>query len=274
MKQYSYSKVSTYSSCPLSYELTYLKHIKVPKRFSYDLAKGLVLHAYSEVYAGDSRYALEWAFKKASQELPEISSLSFDEHQAIINGCKTTHWLYETFFSPYLSSMKKEFKIFQTWDMLYPLETSTISSWAPKVFSGVLDVFINLPESPIILDYKTPSSTDTSAYKSQLFVYAYFLSKMYQYPLDAFQIYVYFPFARKVATDEQRLKKIPSSKTIILKEIEHFVQTIEEIESCKVFPPKLGWFCSYCAYAGYEQYCPLSVRMGAPKKEIISPQEF
>jgi len=254
---FSYSKVGTYQNCPLSYDLSYERKIKLPREFNYDVAKGNIFHTYAEVYNGDGRTSLARAFNEAPDLTKEQKDkLTFEQKQTIINACKEFDIFYESFLkSKPQEFVKKEYNIKTTFDI----------QMFKYTFTGYVDLAILNPDEPIILDYKTPKSANTELYKKQIYIYIYFVSSILKIPVEKFKGYVFFPFATDVS-GEKRLKSIKVSEDKVKAAISELFTSISEINSTnRSKEARINFLCNYCSYCGIEEYCPLSVIAGAKK---------
>lgn len=270
---YSYSALSTYSSCPLKYDLSYVRKIWLEKVYSYEVVKGLIFHNYAEHYKSTNdfnhRATLDYAFSHTHDVSAEwVSRLSKDEIQGIIEACKDFKKWWDSFFYTSLfgpdESVDAYFNIHRE---------SQLKGNDPFSFTGVLDLYYENEKGLHIVDYKTPKNAQISKYRGQLELYAHFLQKRENKPVDSLN--VYFAFATDIK-DGNRLYNIPLTK--ISATTEKYAEMVKEIESpCRKKDPELGWLCDYCSYKGLKELCQISTIAGAKSQypaEYIASLSF
>ena len=259
-KTHSYSALSTYESCTLKYDLSYMRGIWLPKIYSYELVKGLIFHGYAELYKStkefaNHRYLIDYAFTHADDVSPEwLGKLTLEERQTIINACKEfKEWWDKKFYSSLYAPdepVDEFFKIHRE-TKLYGDE--------PFPFNGVLDLYYEDDKGLHIIDYKTPKNAKIDTYRSQLELYAYFLGKKEDKPVSS--ISVYFAFAKDVKNGD-RVYPVPLTR--IPKTVEKYSALVTEITGPnRKAEATLNWLCDYCPYRGRQEYCPVSVIAGA-----------
>lgn len=256
---YSYSKLSSYDSCPLQYDLQYRRLVKLPKVFSFEVFKGLVFHKYAEVYAGDRRAALDIALTPSGDLFtPEfLNQTTTEQKQQAMEYTRLYDQLWETRLSGLAS--EHEIKLFEH----EPYRNDSARTFA---FTGYIDNLINADNSYTIIDYKTAKSANASRYKTQLILYAYFLSKSRNIPLSKIKAALFFPCAEDVSSFEERWKPISITEKAVEKELTWMHDVIEKIEKepfCT--DANLHFLCKWCSFAGDEQLCPTSVIAGLRK---------
>lgn len=259
-KSHSYSALSTYESCSLKYDLSYVKNIWLPKIYSYELVKGLIFHKYAELYKttkefADHRYLIDYVFTHADDvPLEWQKKLTKDETQLIINACKEFKSWWDTKFASSLFApdepVDEFFKIHRE---------SKLYGSDPFSFNGILDLYYEDTEGLHIIDYKTPKNAKTDKYKAQLELYAHFLQKRENKPVKSLDIY--FAFAEDVKNGNRLL---PVPLTRISKTVEKYSEVVSTITGPdRKAEATLNWLCDYCPYRGLQEYCPVSVIAGA-----------
>lgn len=248
IKNYSYSALSTYKQCSLKYDLSYVKFIKTPKVYSYDLVKGLIFHDYAEHYRSteefsDHRSLLDYSFHHADDVSEEfLARLTIEEKQNIVNACSEFRTWWDTKFSP---------------DAKVCRETKLLGT-DPFNFTGVLDLYYEDKDGLHIVDYKTPKNANISFYRDQLELYAHFLSLSLKKPVKS--ISIYFAFAQDIK--DSRLYKVPMTK--VEGTVEKYKNLVTEITGPdRKAEANLSRMCDYCQFRGLDKYCPVSVVAGA-----------
>jgi len=249
---YSYSKIGTFESCPLAYDLQYVRKIKLLKDFDYDVIKGIIFHHYAEVYKGNSREAADKAFHEPEEVKPEfLQMITPVQHKAIQEAFASFNHFYDTFLKSRENFTMKEFRI---------------SSKTPKghTFTGFLDLVVLQPKEYWIIDYKTPKGSKASFYSGQLYTYIHYIMEKYKIPVEEVRAGVFFPFATDVKSDDDRFKEIKVTGKKIEEQITKLDDTIALLESPdRSKEANMQWLCNYCQYKGVQELCPLSVIAGA-----------
>lgn len=244
--KYSYSKLGAYQSCPLSYDLQYVRGIKIPKEYSYDIAKGIIFHKYAEVYRGDADKALAEAFSQPELKPEHILRITPEQRLSIQNAFNSYNRFYDFTLKTKEQYIEREFNI-------------TDTTPAGKPFTGFLDLLIREPGNYWVIDYKTSKSADTSLYSNQLYTYIHFISKKYNIGVKDIKAAIFFPFV-----DGEQLKPVRVAPKKVEEQITKLDNYITEIESPqRLVDAKLQWLCSYCSYQGIQELCPASVIAGA-----------
>ncbi len=241
--KYSYSKITSYTTCPLQYDLRYVKWIKTPKKYKYDTVKGIIFHKYAEVYNGSNhRQALSAAFSPSEQILGSwLDLITVKKKQEITNACNVFKKFYDEtlhIFEPYLR------------------EESFTYDEGLTTFNGVLDFHAIAPGGVhTIMDYKTPQTANTEWYKKQLSFYSYVIAKKNNITFDKIKTAIFFPFAGG-------REDVTLSEKTIISEVDSMKVTIAEIESPeRKTHPIINRMCSYCDFA-LTSHCPESKKAG------------
>jgi len=257
-KNYSYSALSTYETCSLKYDLSYVKHIWLPKVYSYDLTKGIIFHSYAELYKSSPTFSnhrelLAEVFKPGEDVTQAwLNKLTIEDKQKIVNACSEFKDWWDRKFPTTPTSLKRETKLVGK---------------DPFNFTGVIDLYYEDEAGLHIVDYKTSKNCEVKYYKAQLELYSHYLSKSLGKPVA--DISIYFAFAEGVSGDE-RLIPVPKPKPekTSLKYKELLDEILGEHRKAEA---NLNRLCDYCSYRGHKEYCPVSVIAGA--KPPLVPQE-
>lgn len=261
---YSYSKISCFENCPLQYDLLYRRQIKLPRSYSFDTMKGNIFHRYAEVYKGDRRAALDVVFTPRDEggiTKEFLDRMTTEEKQRAIDYTKMYDPLYDLFLAKKYE-ITHEVKLFG--DEIYLHKEGAFA------FTGYIDVLIKDGDTYTILDFKTAKSANPSLYKSQILIYAHFLSCLHNIPLSAIQGAIYFPCVEDL-TFEERWKPVKITEKAVLENLEKFHTTIEAIEAeVPNKDPNLQFLCKWCNFAAEkdekdEPYCVTSVIAGLRK---------
>ena len=237
-----------------------MRHIWLPKVYSYDLTKGIIFHSYAELYKSSPAFSnhrelLAEVFKPGEEVTQAwLKQLTVEDKQKIITACG-------------------EFK--EWWDRKFPGDDAThkikretkLLGKDPFNFTGVIDLYYEDEEGLHIVDYKTSKNCEVKYYKAQLELYSHYLSKSLNKPVV--DISIYFAFAEGVSGDE-RLISVPKPKPD--KTSQKYKELLDEILSDKrKVEANLNRLCDYCSYRGHKEYCPVSVIAGAKPQPV--PQE-
>lgn len=263
--KYSASRVSTFNSCTLQYDLRYNRGYYAEDTQQNVLTrKGNAFHEFAEIYEP------EWDEKKIEEvriELEKRFTLP-DEFSLVSPIARYIEW-YKTVLQPEIDNgaqLKKEIQFD------FELDGNR--------FTGKLDILLLIPEGNIawIIDHKTGRSMNTKYYKKQLLLYAWALHKQYGIPeeemLKRIRCSVFFPFASPEEEDVKKVFKGIRFTSKHLQEVkEHFTSSIATIESDWTPEGNLNRMCDFCPFAGREQYCGLTARAGVlPTRGIIIKQ--
>lgn len=262
--KYSASRVGTFESCTLKYDLQYNRGYYAEDTQQNVLTrKGNAFHEFAELYQP------EWdeeKIKAVRTELEERFTLP-EEFSLVQPVARYIEW-YTTVIKPELVNgaiLKREIQ--------FDFELDE------KRFTGKLDLLLLLPDGTFwIMDHKTGKSTNTSYYKTQLLLYAWALHKQYGVPaekmLKQIRISIFFPFAD---ADEPDIKKVFKGIRFTNKHLqevrEHFKNTIERIESDWEPEANISRMCDFCPFAGRKEYCALTAQAGIhPTRGIVIKQ--
>jgi RecB family exonuclease len=249
-KRYSYSALSTYEQCPLKYDLSYIRKIRLPKVYSYDLVKGLLFHKYAELYKvgekfSDHRYLLTEIFSPSDEvDASWLAKITHEEKQKIMTACKE----FKEWWDSFIDSEKPK-----VLSREYTLTGST-----PFPFTGIIDLYYEKEDGLYIVDYKTSKNAEVKYYRNQLELYTHYLKENLKKEVKG--VSVYFAFAEDVK--DSRLvpvKKIKPEETAL-----HYSELIKEMTGPdRKKEANLNRLCDYCQYRGNTNYCPVSVIAGA-----------
>ena len=266
---YSSSRVGTFESCHLKYSLSYKRGYYAEETMQNVLTrKGNAFHQFAEHYdplwspdyIDERRLAVEQQFK-----LPEEFSLVIPVKRYIK--------FYDEIMAPVAIAGGKVQKEIE---FKFDLDDNN--------FTGRLDVLLEKPDGTFhIIDYKTGKSTNTSYYVDQMMLYTWALHKQFNIPeaelLDRVKVNVYFALADQEKEDPLKVfKEIKFTKDTLAKTRDHFKNLITQIEGNTWDPEEanLNRMCEFCAFCGFERWCPLSAKSGIPPTRgvVIKQREW
>lgn len=281
----SYTQFSAYQKCPKSWELKYAKRLGKYEPNIY-LLFGTVIHDtiqlwIKSMFDGDESYDYVDCFRK--NMMSEFDKLvtrwgtTFTDLDTLMefhdDGIEILHYLKHT-LRRYFNPRKYNFLGFEI-PIVYQCDESK-----PKLkFRGHLDlVFQEIGSGRyMIMDIKTSTNgwgfyqqTDMSK-QSQLVLYKYFFSKMFNVPIDNIDT-LYFIVKRKLKDDTpwgnsrvQEYSPIQSTQACesIANEFETFVRESFDHDGTPrtdIEYPAIsgddGKNCKFCEFSDFEEHCP------------------
>jgi hypothetical protein len=252
--KYSASRVGSFESCTLKYDLSYRRgYYAEESQQSVVTRKGNAFHAFTENY--DPKWTDEEAMKYRDElmikwKLPEEYSLERP----------VARWLtfYKTFLAPLIEQgVKLNREIQFDFDL------------GPNRFTGKLDVLLEYPDGSFhIIDYKTGKSTNTSYYSDQMLLYTWAIHKQFGVPEDELatrvKINIFFGFADPDQLDPMKIfKAIRFTKPLLDANKQHYTDLITKLESKDWVPePTMSKMCEFCYFCGFKTLCPATARAG------------
>lgn len=263
--KYSASRVGTFESCTLQYDLRYNRGYYAEDTQQNVLTrKGNAFHEFAELYRP------EWDDAKVDEVRKELEArFTLPDEFSLVNPCARYIRWYNEVLKPEIdlgAQLKREIQ--------FDFELDGNS------FTGKLDILLLIPKDNIawIIDHKTGKSTTTTYYKTQLLLYAWALHKQYNIPaeemLKRIRASIFFPFADPDETDVKKVFKGIRFTAKHLQEVrDHFKNLIKQIESDWEPVANINRMCDYCPFAGRAEYCALTAKSGVlPTRGIVIKQ--
>jgi len=263
--KYSASRVGTFESCTLQYDLRYNRGYYAEDTQQNVLTrKGNAFHEFAELYRP------EWDEAKVEQVRTELEDrFTLPEEFSLIQPFTRYVQWYKEVIQPEIdkgAELKREVQFD------FELDGNR--------FTGKLDVLLLIPEGNVawIIDHKTGRSTNTSYYKKQLLLYAWALHKQYGIPVEdmlkRIRASIFFPFANPDETDVKKVFKGIRFTSKHLSEVrEHFTDVVARIEGDWEPEANINRMCDFCPFAGRPEYCALTAQAGIhPVRGIIIKQ--
>lgn len=263
--KYSASRVSTFESCTLQYDLRYNRGYYAEDTQQNVLTrKGNAFHEFAELYRP------EWDDTKVTEVRTELEErFSLPEEFSLIQPFDRYITWYHEVLKPELDKggqLKREIQFD------FELDENR--------FTGKLDILLLIPEGNVawIIDHKTGRSTNTAYYKTQLLLYAWALHKQYNIPteemLSRIRASVFFPFANPEETDVKKVfKSIRFTRKHLQEVRDHFREVIDRIEGSWEPEANISRMCDFCPFAGRKEYCALTAQAGIhPTRGVVIKQ--
>lgn len=257
MKDYSFSRLNLFESCPMAFRLKYID--KVPEVQGEALAFGSLIHTIIATY---SKHCLECGVQTDVTEIPEIVKQCFYEIPAGLVSSRfgdvlaMAQYFADTHMANIQTLVGSEEWV-QTW-----------LSGKKFLFRGIIDRLDITEDVATITDYKTdhqlrPESEVANDF--QLAVYAWLVSL--EYPqIKTFNVqldFVRYNVQRGTTLEKAQLARVGE-------QILGLIGQVEETITKKKFPPKPGHFCSWC---GYSASCPAAKDIPADVKPITQAED-
>lgn len=253
----SYSKISTFNSCPLSYKYRYID--KLPTRPSHYLSFGNSLHSAIEEFQkrfdsnADRRHLVELLEKHWISE--GYRENNEDEQKWKEKGLK---YLTENFYNWYIEQCKQfeQEKI----EERFRIENSTY------ILTGKIDRIDRNKKTGKyrIIDFKTGKVPRINDLKKDLQLYIYFFSiKHFDISPDQVEAVSYFYLPEK----KELSQSLNDSDLILARDkIEKEAGAILSAHQENHFPPRTSRLCDYC---DFNHICPAVNGSGKP----LPPEE-
>lgn len=262
---YSSSRVGTFESCKLKYDLQYKKGYYAEDTVQNVLTrKGNAFHLFAE------HYEPSWSPDYIQQRRLDLEKqFSLPEEFSLEIPVKRFIKFYDEVFAPVeLAGGKYNKEI----EFKFDLDDNN--------FTGRLDVLLQYPDGTFhIIDYKTGKSSNTSYYVDQMMLYVWALHRQYNIPeeelVNKVRVNIYFALADQDKEDPLKVfKEIKFTKDILDKTRKHIGEQIQMIESNTWNPEaNLSRMCEFCPFCGFKSYCELSAASGlVPTRGIIIKQ--
>lgn len=257
MRDYSYSRLSLFESCPAAFQMKYVK--KIPEAASDALAFGGLIHKIIATY---SQHCLSQGLETDVTAMPGIARECFYAKPC---GLSSNRF-------PEVLALAEQIAASHT---VNPLTMVGIEEWVQAwlagkkyLFRGIIDRLDIQDNLAIITDYKTDWALRTQADVEadfQLAVYAWLVSL--EYPqVDQFTVrldFVRHGVVRETSLDSYRVKQVADQVLGLIGQVE---QTLAKGK----FPPKPGHFCGWCGYSGQ---CPAAANIPADVRPIMTQED-
>lgn len=267
MPTYSASRLNTFESCKLKYDLNYNKgYYAEESQQSILTRKGSAFHQFAETYdptwTQDQLLASKVAIEQKYGLPPEFAldapiSRFLEFHADVLQ-----------------TAIRRGAKVSKEIELKFSLGSYS--------FTGKLDVLIEYPDGTYhIIDYKTgKNSSSTKYYMGQMMLYVFGVHQLYTVPKDSIDtniaVNLFFPLADADADSYKKsFKKIKFTKDDLQKELDKYESAIKLIESASwnTEEANLSKLCEFCPFIGRITYCPLSAKAGLlPTRGVIIKQ--
>lgn len=257
MRDYSFSRLNLFESCPAAFEMKYVK--KLPEASSDALAFGGLMHSIIAEY---SKHCLQKGLETDITAMPEIAHNCF---YAKPSGLDSSRYPEVLSLAEYIAGGRT----------VNPLTVVGIEEWVQAwlgdrkfLFRGIVDRLDIEGNTAIITDYKTDHMLRTQADVEadfQLAVYAWLVAR--EYPqVEEFKVrldFVRHGVVREATLDAGRVSKVED-------QVMGLIGQVENALAKRKLPPKPGHFCSWC---GYSAVCPAAKDMPADVRPIVTTED-
>ncbi len=260
--KYSSSRLGTFESCKLKYDLSYNKGL-----YAEDTAQPLVTKKGNAFHDFAERYEPSWTPEFIEQErLALEAKFTLPEEFSLKNPIKRFIEFYNLIIQPVLDAGGKLHR-----------EISFDFHIDRKNFTGRLDILLEKADGTfVILDHKTKKSTSTSYYTDQMLLYVWAVNRQYGVPeaelTKRVSVSIFFPFANPEEENVAKvIKSIKFSDAQLAMVRERNRELIKTIESKTWEPePTISKLCEFCSFAGMKKYCSLSAEAGIiPTRGVV-----
>lgn len=257
MRDYSYSKLNLFESCPAAFQKKYIE--KLPEAPSDALAMGSLIHHIIATY---NQHCLKKRLETDITAMPEIVSKCFYEKP----------WGLTSDKYPEVLAMAERIAASHTVD---PNTVVGIEEWVQKwlkgktyLFRSIIDRLDIVGNTVIITDYKTDHQLRTQADVEadfQLAVYAW--QALNEYP-QVNEFIVRLDFVRH---DVVREATLDIGRVVMVEnQVLGLIGQVEQAISKNKFPARPGHFCGWC---GYSTICPAAQNIPADVQPCATPEE-
>jgi hypothetical protein len=251
---YSSSRVGTFESCHLKYDLSYKRGYYAEETMQNVLTrKGNAFHEFAE------HYDPSWSPDYIDQRRLDVEKkFKLPEEFSLVIPVKRFLKFYDEVMAPVgIAGGKVQKEI----EFKFDLDENN--------FTGRLDVLLEKPDGTFhIIDYKTGKSTNTSYYVDQMMLYTWALHRQFSIPADELtkrvKVNVYFALADQEKEDPLKVfKEIKFTDDTLAKSREHFKELIATIEKGDWKPDaNMNRMCEFCGFLGFPNFCPLTAKAG------------
>lgn len=257
MRDYSYSRLSLFESCPAAFHMKYIQ--KLPEAPSEPLAFGGLMHKIMATY---NQHCLKHSLETDITAMPDIAHKCFYAEPCGLPSSRLGEVL----------ALADRIAGYHT---VNPATVVGIEEWVQAwlegrkyIFRGIIDRLDIEGDTAIITDYKTdhqlrPQSEIEKDF--QLAVYAWLITK--EYPqVTQFVIQLDFlrhGIVREAFLDAGRVGQVEAQVLGLIAQVE---QTIAKGK----FKPRPGHFCSWC---GYSSQCPAAKVIPADVRPILTEDD-
>lgn len=257
MRDYSYSRLSLFESCPAAFHMKYVK--KIPEAASDALAFGGLIHKIIATY---SQHCLSQGLETDVTAMAGIARQCFYDEPCGLSSDRF----------PEVLALAEQIAASHT---VNPLTVVGIEEWVQAwlanrkyLFRGIIDRLDIQDNLAIITDYKTDWQLRTQADVEadfQLAVYAWLVSL--EYPqVDTFTVrldFVRHGVVRETTLDAGRVAQVEGQVLGLISQVEHALAQGK-------FTPRPGHFCAWC---GYSNQCPAAKMIPADVGMITSDED-
>ena len=261
--EWSVSRIKSYMSCQLQYDLNYNKKIKSDWN-SPESTKGTAFHYIAENYKDfKDRTFSEWVEHMTNNPIKWGQKINMSQVNLV--ELETAFKNLKVFWKDFVESTENGFtKIITESKINFRVDNN--------LFQSYLDLILineNTKEY-VVIDYKT-SKSKSGDHELQLSAYIRAVWNHYEpeTPLQDFlkriKAYLYFPYvsSSRGTLNDLVLQNINHRSTIeTMSEV--LTSSIDAIAEEKEWKPNISFACGFCAYQGTD-YCPLSKEKGFHK---------
>jgi putative RecB family exonuclease len=257
MRDYSYSRLSLYESCPAAFHMKYVK--KIPEAASDALAFGGLIHKIIATY---NQHCLSQGVETDVTAMASIAQHCFYEKPCGLSSDRF----------PEVLALAEQIASSRTINLLTVVGIEEwVQAWLEGrkyLFRGIIDRLDIEDNLAIITDYKTDWALRTQADVEadfQLAVYAWLVAREYQ-QVNQFKVrldFVRHGVVREALLDIERVKKVEGQILGLIGQVEYAIQKGK-------FQPKPGHFCGWC---GYSTVCPAAKNIPADVRPITTPED-
>jgi len=243
---WSVSRIKSYQSCKLNYDLNYNQGIKNNLE-SPDAIKGTAFHAIAEEYQNHQ----DWSFDQWIQFLSNYEHYGKKLNLAVISlqDLKNGFINLQTFWKEFIEQSQFD-KIIPEQKVEFEMEGSN--------FQGIIDLTLVKDDKYAVLDYKTTKSGGSgSEHALQLSTYVKAVHSKYE-PATSLKdfvsrvtVYVYYPYTKFKTSTLENLKNVKLKFSDIDESINVLLDGVDAVESeANWSEASTGWHCNYCGFAG------------------------
>ncbi len=218
---YSYSKISTFDSCPFKYKLKYIDKIKVPFEDSATFEKGKFIHSLFEFYPDIPEF--EFKFKQVEEQKQSYVLLV----ENLFKSNKVLKFLYS---DSVLHYREKQFYLDND---LKEVPTRDVA-----FIDGIIDYVGKYKDTLLLVDWK---SGKTQKYASLDQLKFYSLWAFNNYDIEKIQVSLFF-----VEQNEVKIEIISRSDYENIKS--YYFNKINTIENETEFKKNRSKSCEYCPF--------------------------
>jgi putative RecB family exonuclease len=237
MRDYSFSRLNLYESCPAAFRMKYID--KLPESPSEALLTGGLIH---RIIAEYTKHCLECGVQTDVTEMSNIVQRCFYDQPAGLESSKYPEILkLAQYFADTHQANIDQLIGYEEW-------IQAKLAGGKYIFRGIIDRLDIEGSAALITDFKTDYQIRSWAdveHDFQLAVYAWLVSK--EYPqVEQFEVqldFVRFNVQRAAVYERGEVEKIEGQVLALIGQVEQAIAK-------KAFPPRPGHFCGWCGYSG------------------------